>query len=553
MSNVVPLGQTCAFLVSRAARHRRAGRYDEAMALLAKARDQFGLNAEIELEAARVYDEIGCEEEAARAYLRVVRLGGAHKAEALFHLALGSAQRADLVRAIAYYQQFAGMKQSAISDEMAGMLGRQLQEAAEQPRGAGRKARAHALERRAVERMQAGKTCAAERTLRHALALRPTAQGFTLLACCCLLSGKMQEAVEYAETAHALAPGRVQTICVLADAYAASGREPQARRALYLAALRAKTADDLLAAAMESAKRGEDALTLRLTQALLRREPFQTRGMMLRACALTNLGRLREASRLFGRVCGLTPEDTVCEAYFRMTREGRRPQERLTLGVDVPREEGISRVMELLALLYADPQAIREDAGAQRSACRLCAWAIRSPMAGAHVKTVALIVMSVLRTESADGVLLDALTDPQVDDGLKAAVLQALTAQRGFKPYDVDYGGRLVRLAAGGVSSRPVGEANQRIVQRVTDVLSPGFPEAAQQLLPLFLAYLEVYGAPRGRQEDACAAALEYTYHCSAGHDVALDAIADRYGAPRRLAAVMARRFARLQRTGQDG
>lgn len=553
MSKVVSMGQTCAFFVSRAARHRRAGRYDEAMALLTKARDQFGPDEEIELEAAQIYDEIGCEEEASRAYLRVVRQGGRHKALALFHLALGSAQRADIRRAAAYYQQFAALRQSEVSPEMAQLLGRQLRRELERPAGLGRRARARHLRRRSVARLQEGKTTAAERTLRHALALRPSASGFTLLACCLMMKGKLREAADYACAAHMLSPGRVQTLCVMADAYAALGEDEKARRALVLAALRAASPDDLLAAAMESAKRGEDRLTLRLTQSLLRREPYSTQGMLLRACALMNLGRLREASRLFGRLCGLMPENTVCEAYFRMTRDGQRPGERVSLGLDVPREEGVSRAMELLSLLYAQPQSLREDRAAQRSACRLCAWAIHSPMAGTHVKTAALILLCALETASADRVLMDALTDPQVGDGFKAAALQALTAQRGFRPYDVDYGGRLVRLAAGAASNRPVGETAQRIVQRVADALSPGFPDAARMLLPLFLAYLEAYGAPRGRQEDACAAALEYIYHRRAGRQVRLRAVARRYEAPERLCTVMAWRLERLAQPGACG
>lgn len=553
MSKVVSMGQTCAFFVSRAARHRRAGRYDEAMALLTKARDQFGPDEEIELEAAQIYDEIGCEEEAARAYLRVVRQGGRHKALALFHLALGSAQRGDIRRAEAYYQQFAALRQSEVPQEMAQLLSRQLQSELGQRAGSGRRARARQLRRRAVARLQEGKIAAAERTLRHALALRRTASSYTLLACCLLMEGKLREAVECACAAHKLSPRRVQTLCVMADAYAALGELDNARRALHLAALRAASPEDLAASAMESAKRGEDRLTLRLTQSLLRREPYNTQGMLLRASALMNLGRLKEASRLFGRLCGLMPENTVCEAYFRITRDGHSPGERVSLGLDVPREEGVRRAMELLSLLYAQPQSLREDRAALRSACRLCAWAIRSPMAGAHVKTAALILLCALEIPAADQVLMDALTDPQVDDAFKAAALQALTAQRGFQPYDVDYGGRLVRLAAGASSSRPVGEVTQRIVQRVADALSPGFPDAARMLLPLFLAYLERYGAPGGRQEAACAAALEYTYHHSAGHRIRLHAVARRYGAPERLCAVIARRLKRLSQPAAYG
>ena len=66
MNNVITLRCTCEYLVGRAARHRRAGRYDEAMALLWKAKNAFGPKGDVELEAARVYADMGCEEEAAR-------------------------------------------------------------------------------------------------------------------------------------------------------------------------------------------------------------------------------------------------------------------------------------------------------------------------------------------------------------------------------------------------------------------------------------------------------------------------------------------------------
>ena len=81
--------------------------------------------------------------------------------------------------------------------------------------------------------------------------------------------------------------------------------------------------------------------------------------MMLRACALTNQGKLREASRLFGRLCVLLPDNTICEAYYRMTRDGEAPDDRLSLGLDVTRREGMARAMELIAALYRDPAEMR--------------------------------------------------------------------------------------------------------------------------------------------------------------------------------------------------
>jgi len=552
MTNVVSMGATCEYLVSRAARHRRAGRYDEAMVLLTKARTQFGLDEEIELETARVYDEIGCEEEAAKCYLRVARMDGRRQSEALFSLALSSAQHADIERAVSFFQQFAAAGRQGVSEEMAVLLGRQLLEETERPISRSRKARVRSLERKAAQAMQQGKVTAAKRAIEHAIALCPTAQNHTLLACCCLLREEKEEAVKSAETAHRLAPARVQTICVLADAYMALGDEKQARRAIYLAAMRAKKTDDLLAAAIECAKYGEDGLTLRLTDALLRREPYYMRAMMLRACALANLGRLKQASRLFGRICGILPQDTVCEFFYRQTKEGIRPSQRLGLGLDVTREEGVSRAKTLISLLYCDPKEIDENPEQRYAAIRLCDWAMHSPMAGGQTKTVALIVLGALEAWEARELLLDLLTQPQIAESMKMAILQVLTSKEGFKPYLVDIGGRLVRLAAGGISSQPVksGEANSRIVQRASDALSRDFPDAPQRMLTLYLEYLKVFGEPEKREEDALSAALECAYHIQAGREANLPLIARRCGVSKRLVGMYVRRMIGLDGNG---
>ena len=159
--------------------------------------------------------------------------------------------------------------------------------------------------------------------------------------------------------------------------------------------------------------------------------------------------------------------------------------------------------------------------------------------------TIALVLMAGLNMPQAREVLLDAVMDPMIADSFKAGILQILAAGEGFKPYDVDFGGRLVRLAAGGVSEKPVrgGEINQKTVQRACDALAPDFPDAPQVLLPVFLGYLKRYGAPKGVREDACAAALEYTYHLKAGREVDPGVIAGRYGVSVRQCVMYARRM----------
>ena len=145
--------------------------------------------------------------------------------------------------------------------------------------------------------------------------------------------------------------------------------------------------------------------------------------------------------------------------------------------------------------------------------------------------------------------MLDALTDPQVSDALKYMLMQALTADGTFVPYNVDIGGKLVKLAASGTAkTQEGGEAAQEIVQAASDALMPDFPQAPRVLLPLYIAYLERYGLPQAREKIACAAALEYLFHELKKHRVKLSTIARRNGVSVRLCRVMVRRMTKAIR-----
>ena len=543
MTKVVSMARTSEYWISRARKHRLAGRYDEAMALLAKTREQYGTGEALERELAQTYDEMGCEEEAARAYLRVARMKGEYRAEALFQLALSAAQRAELMRAASYFEQFEKSDRRHVSPDLVALLGQQLRQALEKPAPQTRRERAKMLERRAVERLQEGRVYAARRTMLHAIDLWENAQRLTLLACCELILGRLDEAQTHAEQAHALAPARVQTLCVLIDVLYTAGKMEQARRMLHIAVLRAQSVDERLNVAVESAKHGEDSLTLRLTRSLLRRDPYCMRGMMLRGCALMNLRRFDEAKRVFGRLCVLLPENTVCQAYYAMARNEQPPEGRLTLGLDVPPEEAVNRAVRIISAMAETPlQGTRE-------LYELSAWALRSAIAGTNAALLALMLMSALETPEALDVLLDALTDPQVSDGVKRAILQALTASRGFQPYDVDIGGRYVRLAASALSGRTMdGEAARTVVQAACDALAPDFPQAPKMLLPMYIAFLEQNGVPKRREQPAYAAALEYLFHRLSGRKVGLNRIAAKYGVSPRLCRTKANRILRAVR-----
>lgn len=546
MTNVVSISCTCDYLVKRAARHRRAGRYDEAMALLWKARNQFGQLDEVLTEMAKIYDEIGCEAEANDAYLRLVRVGGPHAAWALFQLTIISAQHGDTQRAISYFERLCSFHHpQGISPEMIHALREQLREEKQPFKRMGVKSRAKLLEKRAAMQLQAGKTAAAQRAMEHSLHLRPTVRGYTMLACCQLVRERFGDAMASAQIAHDMAPGNVQTLCVLADAHMACGNIAQARKHIYIAALRAEAIDDLLSVSVESAKLGDDRLTLLLTGRILKAAPFHTRAMMIRACAYINCGKYTAAKKLLGRLVGLLPEDSVCESYYRMLCAQKAFTERLSLGMDVTHQEGVDRAAELVSALYLDSKEIDEDPVRCLRLSRLAHWALHSPMAGASAKTVSLVLLASLQSQEAKGVLLDLLLHPQISDAMKLNTLQVLTAHDGFHPYDVDMGGKLVRLAAGGASHKPIrcSQANSKVVQRVADRLAKKAPQASAVVLDAYLQYLGRFGQPDTGHEAVCAAALECWYYAHIGEYADTQAIASGYGVSVRGMRVYLKRF----------
>lgn len=192
--------------------------------------------------------------------------------------------------------------------------------------------------------------------------------------------------------------------------------------------------------------------------------------------------------------------------------------------------------------LYADEKDM--DDAQNRELCRLSAWAFRSAVAGKNAAISASCCEYAQDRGSASDDAGCADPDPMVNDALKYTLMQVLTAEGAFVPYNVDIGGRLVKLAASGTArTQEGGEAAQEIVQAASDALMPDFPQAPRVLLPLYIAYLERYGLPRAREKAACAAALEYLFHEFKKHRVRLSVIARRNGVSVRLCRVMVRRM----------
>ena len=124
------------------------------------------------------------EEDAIRSYLRVVRLGGENRSDALFKLSLTFFQRGDILRALAYFEAFASSGRSGVADDMAQLLERQLAAAVCSSSFSSRRRRAAQLEKRAVQSLHAGRMHAAKRNAERAIRLEETAQRHLLKACC---------------------------------------------------------------------------------------------------------------------------------------------------------------------------------------------------------------------------------------------------------------------------------------------------------------------------------------------------------------------------------
>lgn len=229
-------------------------------------------------------------------------------------------------------------------------------------------------------------------------------------------------------------------------------------------------------------------------------------------------------------------------------------RERLTTGLDVPRKEASERMSRLISVFYADLARLREGENAREreELCQLAVWAFRSRSAGEQGALLALLVMSLIGTQEVRGVLLDALTDPQIPDAFKMAVLQALEGMGGTRGCDIDMGGQFCRLAAGGIVSRPIDSCASDIVQRVSNALSARFPDAAEVVLAMWIPYVEKYAPPkRERRANAVAAALETLYHRKKGTAPDERAVAGCWGVSPRLCRLYMRRICRAMDEGK--
>ena len=549
MSNIYPFGQTCQYLLTRSQRNQRAGKYDQAMMLLTKARREHPQSAETEAAIASVYDEIGCEEDAVRSYLRVVRLGGKNRSDALFKLSLTLFQRGDLLRALTYFEAFASSGRSGVADDMAQLLERQLTEAVCSSSFSSRRQRAAQLEKRAVQSLHAGRLHAARRNAERSNRLEETAQRRLLKACCHLTLEEGNAAAAEAAEALRLKPVYVQALCLLVDAYAMLGRYADAKHAAYRAIKQARSQDSLFSVAVECAKHGYDKMALIATKRMLGREPFHVRAMEISACAHMNLRHYARAERLFAMMRTLVPDNVVYDSYYKQAQAASPVSERLTMAQDLTHAEAVNRAYELLSILHEEPSQLRTDPERLESVSRIAQWALYSPQAGANVTLVAIIILSALDTEQTRSVLLDAIMSPRLDDGVKLSILQAMKDHCSQEPEYADLGGRLVRIASGAVVSGRTGSAaSQEVVQRAADALLKRYPDAADELLDLWIQCLNRYGQVKGRNALACSAALELSYHLRRCRSVPLRALSRRYGVSTRMINLWASRMMRLQR-----
>lgn len=544
MSNIYPIGQTREYLIARAARNRRSGKYEQAMQLLLRARAQEPPDEEVEAEIAAVYDEIGCEEAAMRAYLRVARMGGKHCADALFKLAVSSAQHGDLRRAESYFRAFCRSDRAGVSAEMVQIFQRQLGDALLGKQRRGKKSRAKRFENRAVQQLHAGKLHAAKRNVEHAIRLEQTPSRHLLKACCHLVHGEANAAVEDALTAMRLKPVYVQALCLLVDAYTMLERPAQARCALYRAARQARSTESLFNVAIESAKYGNDRLTLVLTKRILKREPYHVRAMAMRACAYMNLGSYRSAEKLFARLATLMPQDDVFSAYHALARTQKPCACRLTMAQDVTQDEAMDRGTALLSVISQDPQSLRRDEEAIARICRNAQWALYSAQTGESMTLMAVIVLCALDTPMTRDVLFDALLSPQLDDSLKQSILRAISEHCSEFPAYADLGGQFVRLAAGTAVSRSESpQRSQAVIQQAANALLRRYPDAAGELIAMWTGCVRKYGAVKKAQTDVCAAALEYAYHARHGRQVSMQVLCERYDVSRRRIRMWAKRI----------
>ncbi len=553
MENVVSFERSGAYLRRKAAENRQDGRYADALTLLYLAREKTPFDAELEMEIAEIFNEMGCCEASNRILMRLLQKGEM-KGECLYAIAGNYFALQDVERA----RHMALMYLSEEPDGDFALDAQELVETAEEvlDQGDAKNEHSEQLMRRGLRALEQGQSERAQRLLIRAVNTGGGVEALTVLSFCYLMQGRAKQALRYAKRAYEDAKGDIRAICALACAQYACGARAQAVRVLESAEAEHPDPAELMLLSQSACDMGLDAMAYRQLRALSAFQPYVPRVQHLLAAAALNLGHVREAARVWGHLCRIFPQDPVYSAFFRIAKErlaGGDEQEpakgdaRVSYSGQPPQSVSLMWLIDLGTQLVGDPVQLMERIETDDAFYQTLEWLLHVQLPGTDIWRTVLRALARVDCPRVKLLLCDMLTDAAVADEVKREAMTALGVMGERGPLYADIDGRMVRITVRtGVSTKPLSPAYERVLQAVVQRLSPIYGDVGDRVADLWADFVRSE-APQGamRRPDVWMAALEYAYHQMSGHAVTAEKVGRKRDVPPRMIKRYAARILR--------
>ena len=415
---VLPFARSASQLHIRAVSQRKGKQWPEAAELLRRAMEIEPDNAQVLLELANTYSQIGLSQQANKLLLKILRLEPERK-ECLFDIGLNYynmqawAQAGDCMRLYILACPFGKNRKEA--ESLLSFL------------FATGNSRMERRMQRATRAYENGKYELTSRLMRRAFAASASnGDAYAVAAFLKLSEGDPADALRLARQALRLSPQNTRALCAVVVSLGMLGSRPAADSLLDRAINAAETEAERIMTIHTACEIGlyQKALSLLLT--LQTGEPLEPSLSHLMAVCYCHTGKIKEALPIWARMRRLDPEDTVSDFFFETARAAlAKGEPYLPSHVrTVPMDETLRRLARIRTLADGGTGGLERSWKKRDELRRLVQWGLNQPES--RIKKVMIGLLRIAGDEDARWILRYALLSTEHSDEIKQEILESL-------------------------------------------------------------------------------------------------------------------------------
>lgn len=332
---------------------------------------------------------------------------------------------------------------------------------------------------------------------------------------------QMDLAIETTAQVLAEDPDNLHANCNMALFLSEEGEKQHAKPYVeHLMTLSAEDPDDLYKLSLTLCEIGHDQEAITRLKELLFYRPYDKRALHYHAVASYNLGRYKEAQKLWDKVRRIDPDSPVPPYYMQVAAaalDGEDIPGRLHYYYQLPPDEIRSRLSQFYDMLTGSQEQVRRRFDADNGFRQLIRWGLSVADEGFQRTTLQLL--SFIGGHEAEEILRDFLLYP-TSDSLKREGMGALKAMGAKEPFIAYMGDSVVEVRVSVFETDfPMTHHQQTVLRLAAEAmpnyLGEGMPareDAAKEMMGIWTRYLQSVQNVRINRPPNWAAALSLVY-----------------------------------------